>query len=402
MAWWRSGAPRDGEPLEPPDNPDVGYSEWERSPWDTQDRGDLPPLGSDVLSSDRPVRRPRRPRRAEPPTAPQQPAGPSLPLPADEELDHEQLPEEHADEDAGGRKRPTIESARRWTRDRKAVLLPMAVFAAGALLGSVGIHGYDAQLAAEAQRDTVNLTARVAEDSTPRTGAQRPWILRVIVTNSGQTDILIRSASLADGRFQSHLRPVSQDTRIRGGQESWLSMDVTHSCVDGGPAPAPQTLELTVVPSGRPSRQVRVRLADDGARMVDAARQNCLNPDTDVWTSAELSGPTTLTRQALTVPIRIHLVGPEPLAVREIRTSSPGLSVIATPLPVRFSDGITGQTVLRWSVADCARAKVVTYAEIGITATVMLLEDAESLRTDAVLDANAVLAIVRFISSICE
>lgn len=365
MAWWRSDAPRDGVPRDRPYPSNAGSSEWERSPWDTPDQGEPPPLGPDVLSSDRPT---RRARRAEPPAAPRQPDDLNPPPPADEELDGQELPEEHADEEPGGRRRPTIEGARQWTRDRKAVLVPMAVFVAGALLGSVGIHGYDAQLAAETRRDTVNLTARVAEDSTPRTGAQRPWILRVIVTNSGQTDILIRAASLADGRFQSHLRPVSEDTRIRAGQESWLSMDVTHSCVDGGPAPAPQTLELAVVPTGRPSRQVQVRLADDGARMVDAARQNCLNPDTDVWTSAELSGPTTFTREALTVPVQIHLVGPEPLAVREIRTSSPGLSVIAAPLPVRFSDGITAQTVLRWSVADCARAKVLTYAEIGITA----------------------------------
>ena len=280
--------------------------------------------------------------------------------------------------------------------------MPVAVFAAGVLLGSVAIHGYDAQLAAEAKRDTVNLTARVSEDGTPGTGAQRPWVLRVIVTNSGQTDVVIRAATLADGRFQSHLRPVSEETNIRAGQESWLSLDVTHSCVDGGPAPAPQTLDLTVVPHGRPSRDVRIRLADDASRMVDAARQNCTNPDTNVWTSAELSGPTRVQGGALSVPIRIHLVGPEALAVREIRTSTPGMSVLSSPLPVRFADGITAQTILRWSIADCTRAKMLTFAEIGLTATVMLLADAESIQVDAVLDDNAVLAVVRYITANCH
>jgi hypothetical protein len=270
------------------------------------------------------------------------------------------------------------------------------------LFGGVAIHGYDAQQAAASRRDTVNLTARVAEDNTPRTSSNGAWVLRIIVTNSGQTDITVRGATLADGRFQSHLREVSLDTRIRAGQESWLSLDITHSCVDGGPAPAPQTLELTVVPTGRPGRIIRVRLADDGDQMVDAARQNCLNPDTDVWTDAELAGPTVTVGKALTMRVRVHMVGPEALAVREIRTSTPGLSVVATPLPARFTDGVTEPTMLRWSVASCQRAKVVTYAEIGITATVMLLADAESIRTDAVLDANAVLAIVRYITKTCD
>lgn len=266
------------------------------------------------------------------------------------------------------------------------------------------MHGWETQAADAARRDTVQLTARVAEDaasSASWTGARQPWTLRIVLTNSGPNEVRLRDARLPDRRYTSKLRQVSRGVRIPAGQETWISMDVTHSCLRGGPASAPRDVALTVAPAGRPEREVRARLADDNTLFVDTARQKCQTVASDIWITSELTGDPADLDTVLVTPIRIRQHDRRAVAIREIRTPTPGLSMVASTRPVGFVEDVTPVTALRWSIADCERARVVVYAEVGISGVVQLADGDPSIRTAIVLDANAVLAIVRFITRSC-
>jgi hypothetical protein len=361
MAWWRVGGPRDD------DEPRTFGDELAHSPWDRPDEAGSPLPGPDVLSSE-PSRR-RSPPRAKRPE-------PAEPL-----------------------NRP---SPKEWLDDHRMLLIALAGVIVGALLASVAVHSYDEKQAEAARRNTVNLTARVPDDAIDQTNAQRPWVLRLIVTNSGQTNIDVKGARLGDDRFESSLHPISVDTKIRAGQESWISLNVTHSCDHGAPAPSPQTVVLSVVPDGRVQRDVPIRLADDGARISDAAYQNCLSPLSDVWTSAELTGTPKVVGGVLNVPVQIHFVDTGAASIQDLRTVTLGLTMTASPLPARVVDDISAQIVLRWKVSDCAHARTLAYAAFGMTTTVGLRGIGKPLLTDAVLDADAILAIVRFVTATCR
>ncbi|WP_344648067.1 hypothetical protein [Cryptosporangium japonicum] len=291
-----------------------------------------------------------------------------------------------------------------WERARRTPLVWIAAFVVGALLGGVAVHGWETQAADAARRDAVQLTARVAEDaasSASWTGARQPWTLRIVLTNTGPNDVRLRDATLPDRRYTSNLREVSRGVRIPAGQETWISMDVTHSCRRGGPASAPHDVALTVAPAGRPERDVRVRLADDNTLFVDTARQKCQTVASDIWVTSELVGEPADLDTVLVTPIRIRQHDRRAVAVRELRTPTPGLSMLASTRPIDFVEDVTPVTALRWSIADCARARAVVYAEVGISGVVQLSNGDPSIRTAIVLDANAVLAIVRFITRSC-
>ncbi|GAA3395329.1 hypothetical protein [Cryptosporangium minutisporangium] len=436
-------APRDGAhpddfaPVAPTDRSDETARDssrhHSRAPayWDDlDDSGATPVPGPDVLSAggwdasaaprwsaqEQLISAPRRPGAEELPGLDPEP--PPDPMPEPEPLSEPTESSPHPDaptsealvtdalaEEAPARRRPVVvERVERWARPHRARLLWIAAFVAGTVLGGVAVHEWDTQQAEARRRDTVQLSARVAEDAASSanwTGDRQPWTLRVVLTNSGPTDVRIGAARLDDKYLRSKLRTVSRDVRVRAGQETWISVDVTNSCSVSRPMTAPYAIMLTITPDGRPERDVRVRLADDTMLLVDTARQKCQNSANDMWITAELEGEPADLDTELATPIRIRQLDERALAVREIRTPTPGLSVVAAPLPIGFEQEVTPATTLRWSIADCAKARVIVYAEVGISATIQLVERGESVRVPIVLDANAVLAIVRFITRTC-
>ncbi|SHN45712.1 hypothetical protein SAMN05443668_112221 [Cryptosporangium aurantiacum] len=382
--------------------------------WDEMDDSGATPVPDfDVLSqgSWEPSRRWAAPEPVVPlPRAPlRDPSSESEPYePAPEPLPEVEAPPEPSTEEAEADEPPPrgpafVGRLQRWSRARSTRLLAIVAFVAGAVLGGATVHEWDTQQAAEKQRNTVRLTARVAEDaasSASWTGARQPWTLRVVVTNSGPTDLRVRAARLDDRRFTSHLRTVSRGAQVRAGQDAWISLDVTHSCSTGGPTSAPRTIMLTVTPEGRPDQEIRVRLSDDTTLVVDTARQKCQSAASNLWITAELHGDPADLGTELVTPIRITQQDTSAAAVREIRTPTPGLSVVSAPLPVSFVKMQTPPTTLRWTIADCTKARVIVFAEVGISAVIQL-EGGESVQMPIVLDANAVLAIVRFITRTC-
>ncbi|MFG1926798.1 hypothetical protein [Cryptosporangium sp. NPDC048952] len=331
------------------------------------------------------------------------------PLPPQPTSDVPEEPDEPPEQDGTAPEEPLarpgpVARAEDWLRDRQNRLLWIAAFVVGTLLGGAAVHSWETQAADAARRDTVQVTARVAEDaasSASWTGTRQPWTLRIVLTNTGPGDVRLQNARLDDDRYTSNLRQVSRGVRIPAGDETWISMDVTHSCAQGGPATAPRDVILTVAPDDRPERDVQVRLADDNTLIVDTARQKCQTVASEVWITSELVGEPADLDTTLVTPIRIRQHDRRAIALRELRTPTPGLSMVASTRPVSFVEDLTPVTALRWSVADCAKARVVVYAEVGISAVVQLADAGPSLRTAIVLDANAVLAIVRFITRSC-
>ena len=426
MAWRRSDAPRDG--THPDETPDDGDRHLSRAPayWDDpDDAGETPVPAFDVLSTSiwdaprgrsplpepTPVPEPRKPatdeRRGRRPEASDvvREDAPPAGTPGDDALGEDTPGGDPVDDVPPGRSWPApVGRAERWIRARQTRLFWIAAFVVGSLLGGAAVHSWEVQQAEAARRDSVQMAARVAEDaasSASWTGARQPWTLRVVLTNIGPTDVRLQEARLDDRRYQTHLRQVSRGVRVPAGQETWISMDVTHSCGRGGPSASPRELVLTVAPSGRPEREVRVRLSDDSALFVDTARQKCQTRASELWITSELAGEPAEVGATLVTPIRIRRPDQRALAVRDIRTPTPGLSMVASTRPVGFTEDVTPVTALRWSIADCARARIVVYAEVGITAVVQLADGGPRFRTTIVLDANAVLAIVRFITRSC-
>ncbi|TQS40739.1 hypothetical protein [Cryptosporangium phraense] len=353
--------------------------------WDELDEsGEASVPGTDVLSTS--VWEQARPRRRRPP---------------------EERPDDEPEADDDGQQpeteQPTsVGRLEAWARARSARLRLIAAVAVGLLLGGAAIHSWDAEQAAAERRDRIVLGARVAQDAASSanwTGARQPWTLRVVISNLGPTEVRIRAARLDDSRYRSGLRTVSQGVKVRTGQETWISMDVSHSCA--GPLNAPRKILLSVSIAGRPERDVAVTLADDNTLFVDTARNKCQGPESDFWTNAELAGSPAELRDEIVIPLRIRQESDSGLAIREIRTATPGLSVVAAPLPAGFVEDVTPRITLRWSVADCGLARRLNYAEIAVTATVQLRSSGESIKPTVVLDANAVLAIVRFITRKC-
>ncbi|MFI5958195.1 hypothetical protein [Cryptosporangium sp. NPDC051539] len=374
--------------------------------WDDEDgSGAASVSGADVLGTSVWDTAPRRRRTAsapEPDEAPE-PVGDTGSAPESDAVST-------AVAEAGGPVRPerprpaAVARVENWARARSARLLWISAFVVGLLLGGAAIHSWDAERAAAARRDTVILGARVAQDAASSanwTGARQPWTLRIVVTNLGPSEVRIQAAHLDDKRYRSQLRSVSQGVKVRSGQETWISMDVMHSCSTGGPVNAPRQVVLAVTLNGRPQQNVPVRLADDGTLFVDTARQKCQGPENEFWTNAELAGTPAELTDEIVIPLRIRQAPNNGLAVREIRTATPGLSVVAAPLPAGFVEDVTPRITVRWSVADCSLARHLNYAEVAISATIQLESSGESIKPTVTLDANAVLAIVRFVTRKC-
>ncbi len=99
-------------------------------------------------------------------------------------------------------------------------------------------------------------------------------------------------------------------------------------------------------------------------------------------------------------PVRFLLHGASPQEIGAVRSETPGLVVVATPLPVRFTDGTTPVTTLRWAPSDCVHARLARDDEVRLRATVTLATGAPSEVT-TLLDASSLRAVTDFLHRAC-
>ncbi|GAA3396471.1 hypothetical protein GCM10020369_73300 [Cryptosporangium minutisporangium] len=272
----------------------------------------------------------------------------------------------------------------------------MVALAIGVLLGAVFTHGYEARLDELERRDALALVARVAE-ATPG-GGRVTWAATVVVANPGPSDVRVRAARLGGDRFRSRLRG-SRGVVVPAGAEVRVVLEVSGGCAAGGPRTVPGTLVATVTTARRGVRRYSAPLADDAGQLLAAARRTCADTDFDRWVSTVAAGAPSVTRRGLVQPVRFLLHGSSPQEIGAVRSETPGLVVVAAPLPVRFTDGLTPVTTLRWAPSDCLEARRAPDDEVRLRATVTLasgppaevttLLDAESLRAVSTFRAQA-------------
>jgi hypothetical protein len=267
----------------------------------------------------------------------------------------------------------------------------------GVLLGAVFTHGYEARVHELARRDAVVLVARVAAGTAG--GGRETWTATVVVANRGQSDVRIRAVRLGGDRFRARLhRPGS--VVVPGGAETRVVLDVSGGCAGGGPRRAPDTLVATVTTARRGVRDYSAPLADDTGLLLTTARRTCADTDFDRWVSTQAAGAPSVTRRGLVQPVRFLLHGASPQEIGAVRSETPGLVVVATPLPVRFTNGLTPVTTLRWAPSDCLEAQGSADDEVRLRATVTLASGPPEEVT-TLLDAESLRAIAAFRSRAC-
>lgn len=267
----------------------------------------------------------------------------------------------------------------------------------GVVLGAVFTHGYEARLDELERRDAVELTARVVE-GTPG-GGRETLTAAVVLTNLGAHPVTIRAAQLDDDRFRSRL--VGEAVAIAPGADVRLTLAVSGGCAGGGPQTVPGTLVATVETPHRGARTHPVRLADDAGLLLAAARRTCADADFDRWVSTQAAGAPTIVRRGLLQPVRFRLHGASPQEIGAVRSETPGLVVVAAPLPVRFAaDGLTAVTTLRWAPSDCLEAQRARADEVRLRATVTLATGVPEEVT-TLLDAESLRAVTDFRDRAC-
>ena len=292
---------------------------------------------------------------------------------------------------------------RRWAGGRFGRRELLVALVVGLVLGGLLVHGYDGRLAEQARRDAIALTARVAPTDTAGGQGRESWLLRVVVANRGATTLRLRSATLAGTPLRSVLRSVSRNVSLPAGKETWISLDVSGACAGGGLTRPPSEVDLVVVAGDRPERHVRVDLADDTSLLLSAARQTCMDANFALWATAEQDGAVRIDRSGLSVPLRFRSNWSPPWVVSGVRAEGSGLAAtIAGALPIRFTDGVTPATTVRWTVTDCVQAKALGYTDLRLRTTLTLPGAARSVEVTTTLNGALSELVPRFVRLACR
>ncbi|TQS40499.1 hypothetical protein [Cryptosporangium phraense] len=273
---------------------------------------------------------------------------------------------------------------------------------AGLVLGGLFIHSYDTRLTEQSRRDTIALAARVVPIQSPGGQGRDSWLLRVVVSNRGATALRLRSAQLADTPLRSSLRTVSRDISLPPGRDTWISMDVSGACAGGGLTRAPTTLTASVTPAGRPTRSVRVALADDTSLMLTAARQTCVDADFGLWSTAEQQGTIVIDDRGLFVPMRFRLNWTPPWDISAVRSEGPGLAATVDGLPVHVTNGLTPIVTVRWSLTDCVQAKALNYTELRLRTTLTRADASRAVEVTTTVSGGVIAALGIFLDRACR
>jgi hypothetical protein len=333
-----------------------------------------------------------------------------------------------AREEDAGEPADVGDSRRTWWRSRPRARTQafIAGLLVGALVSGLGVYGWQRSRAGAAERDRVVLTARVSSVEVAGPGE---WPVTVLVDNFGRSPVRIDGARLAGGRlFNSALRPVSQGVTVRPGQQVPLRLDVSLDCTggrDGGHPLAPNAVAVTLAPSGRPLRTIRVRLAVDEDALVDLARDGCLTGAATLDVGASLSRRTSpsLSGRTLNTPISIEFStypahsGDRRRAwsgrILTLRSAVPGLALTVTPTPLRVPYNSSARSsrsapggpfsleaTLRWRVTNC-RLVGRLEADIWVMVDVSRATSTVMVGTALRLGTDVLLAVSRFVGGVC-
>ncbi len=279
---------------------------------------------------------------------------------------------------------------------------PVVAVLVGAVLGGLLVHGYDDRLAEQAERDTIALSARVVPIDTPGGQGRDSWLLRLVVANRGATTLTLRSAALADTPLRSALRSVSENVTLPAGKEAWVSMDVSGACAGGGLTRPPTAIDAVVSARDRGERTVRIDLSDDTSLLLSSARQTCLDANFALWAAAEEAGPARLDRNGLSIPVRFRSNRSPAWEVSAVRNAGSGLAAtVAANLPMRFTDGVTPATTVRWTITDCVQAKALGYTDLRLRTTLTLSGATRSIEVTTTLSAALSEAVSVFVRHTC-
>ncbi|MFG1924842.1 hypothetical protein [Cryptosporangium sp. NPDC048952] len=273
---------------------------------------------------------------------------------------------------------------------------------AGLVLGGLLVHGYDDRLVEQSKRDTIALTARVVPIDTAGGQGRDTWLLRLVIANRGATSLKLRSATLAETPLRSSLRSVSKNVTLPAGKEAWISMDISGACAGGGLTRAPTALDAVVTAGDRPSRTVRVDLSDDTSLLLSSARQTCMDSNFALWAAAEQVGAAHIDKNGLFIPVRFRSNWSPAWEVSAVRNAGAGLAAtVAATLPIRFTNGVTPVTTVRWTITDCVQAKALGYTDLRLRTTLTLPGATRSIEVTTTLSGALTEAVSLFVTRAC-